>query len=356
MSSEDKDQEDKTEEPTSKRLEDARGRGQVAKSREFASLVMLTVGGAVIIFMGPSLGRDLYTLIIGMLGNLHMINISEASFAALLSNGIVAIGKFMIILLIFFIMAAVLSHMVQFGPMISLKPLEPQLNRISLLKNLKQKFSMTNMVEFVKGMLKIVAVFVIGGIALIPVFDVLDRFLELNPAQLVEEMLFWLIFVFIGVLVFMMGVSLLDIFYQRFNHRKQLRMTKQEIKEEFKNMEGDPHVKARLNKIRMQRARGRMMDSVPDADVVITNPTHYAVALKYDPEEMMAPVMVAKGADFIAAKIREVATENHVPIVENPPLARGLFAAMEIDDEIPEEYFQAVAEVITYIWEMNKAA
>ena len=356
MSSEDKDQEDKTEDPTSKRLQDARERGQVAKSREFNSFVMLLVGGAIIIFLGPSLAGDLSNLFTGLLSKVHQISISQASFANLLKDGITTIGGYMILMLIFFVLAALLSNVVQHGPIISIKPLEPQLNRISLLKNLKQKFSMTNFVEFTKGVFKILAVFIIGGLLLIPVFDLLESFIFMNPVEFVEEMLFWLILIFIGVLSFMLVVSFLDIFYQRFNHRKQLRMTKQEIKEEFKNMEGDPQVKARLNKIRMQRARGRMMDSIPNADVVITNPTHYAVVLKYDQDTMMAPVMVAKGADFIAQKIREIANENNVPIVENPPLARGLFAAMEIDDEIPEEYFQAVAEVITYVWNLNKAA
>ena len=356
MSSEDKEQEDKTEDPTAKRLEDARGRGQVAKSREFNSFVMLLVGGAVIVFIGPSLAGDLTNLFTGLLSKVHLISITEASFAQLLSDGVTTIGGYMILMLIFFILAAFLANFVQQGSIMSVKPLEPQLNRISLIKNLKQKFSMTNFVEFIKGVFKILAVFIIGGFLLIPVFNMLEEFIFLNPAELVQEMLFWVVLIFIGVLSFMLVVSFLDIFYQRFNHRKQLRMTKQEIKEEYKNMEGDPQVKARLNKIRMQRARGRMMDSIPDADVVITNPTHYAVVLKYDQETMQAPVMVAKGADFIAQKIREIATENNVPLVENPPLARGLFASMEIDDEIPEEHFQAVAEVITYIWNLNKAA
>ncbi|NQY82255.1 MAG: flagellar biosynthesis protein FlhB [Alphaproteobacteria bacterium] len=356
MSSEDKDQEDKTEEPTSKRLQEARERGQVAKSREFNSFVMLLVGGAMITFLGPSLAEDLTGLFVGLLSKVHQISVSQASFATLLSDGIITIGGYMMLMLIFFVIAAVLSNMVQHGPIVSLKPLEPQFNRMSLLKNLRQKFSMTNFVEFVKGVFKILAVFMIGGFLLIPVFDLLKDFLHMNPVQFVKEMLFWQVLIFIGVLSFMLVVSVLDIFYQRFNHRKKLRMTKQEIKEEFKNMEGDPQVKARLNKIRMQRARGRMMDSIPDADVVITNPTHYAVVLKYDQETMMSPVMVAKGTDFIAQKIRDIANENRIPIVENPPLARGLFAAMEIDDEIPEEYFQAVAEVITYVWNMNKAA
>ena len=356
MSSEDKEQEDKTEEPTSKRLEDARERGQVAKSRDFNSFVMLLVGGAGIFLLGPPLALDMAILFRGLLENLHQISVNEASFAHLLQEGLLTIGGFMFLILLFFVLAAVLSNLVQHGPLFSTKPLAMQINRVSLISNLKQKMGAANMVEFLKGVAKITVVFVMGGILLIPISSELEKLIHLQPVEFLEEFLFWMALVFLGVLVFMVTVSFLDILFQRFSHRKKLRMTKQEIKEEFKNMEGDPQVKARLNKLRMQRARNRMMQNIPDADVVITNPTHFAVVLKYEEQTMNAPVMVAKGADFIAAKIREIASDNDVPIVENPPLARGLFDSMEVDDEIPEEHFQAVAEIITYVWGLNRNA
>ena len=154
----------------------------------------------------------------------------------------------------------------------------------------------------------------------------------------------------VAVLAVLAAIAIADLIFQRYRHKKQLRMTKQEVKEEHKQAEGDPTAKQRLRQIRQERARQRMMAAVPDADVVITNPTHFAVALKYDSEEMDAPRVVAKGQDLIAQRIREIAEDNDIIIVENPPLARALFASVELDDEVPPEHYQAVAEVISYVW------
>jgi len=154
----------------------------------------------------------------------------------------------------------------------------------------------------------------------------------------------------VGVLVIMLVVAVIDVMFQRFEHYKKMRMTKQELKDEYKQTEGDPHVKARLRQLRSERARQRMMQAVPEADVVITNPTHYSVALKYDPDEMEAPLCVAKGVDAVALRIREVAKEHDIELYENPPLARTLFDTVDIDETIPTEHYQAVAEVISYVF------
>ena len=356
MSSEEKEQEDKTEEPTSKRLQDAHERGQVAKSREFNSLAILLVGALSFTFVIPLISLDIMSMFTRLLANVDKVRIDDTSFQQLLSDGLQGVGTIMGVYFIVTLLASALSNLVQHGLVFSVKPLQPQLQRISLVKNLKQKLSMQHMLEFLKGVFKIIIVFVVGGVVLLPLFDFLPKYLEMTLVDFTTEMLFYLILLFIGILILMLGVSFLDILFQRFNHRKQLRMTKQELKEEYKNMEGDPQVKARLHKIRMERARRRMMDSVPNADVVITNPTHYAVVLKYDQTTMMAPVVVAKGQDFIALRIKDIAHDNDVAVVENPPLARGLFAAAEIDDEIPEEFFEPVAQIIRYVWELNKRA
>jgi flagellar biosynthetic protein FlhB len=171
------------------------------------------------------------------------------------------------------------------------------------------------------------------------------------PYAFLEELRGLVARLMVGILIILLVIAVLDVLYQRFEHYKKMRMTKQELKDEYKQSEGDPHVKARLRQLRRERARARMMQAVPEADVVITNPTHFAVALKYKPEEMPAPVCVAKGQDAIAQKIREVAKEHDVEIYENPPLARSLFELVELEQEIPQELYQGVAEVISYVFQ-----
>lgn len=212
---------------------------------------------------------------------------------------------------------------------------------------------MKKIVESFKGIIKIS---VIGFIAVLVVKPYLGK-VELLPTmdtmavlRFIHKIVILLIFtVVIAVLV----IAVADYVYQRYTHLKKLRMTKQEVKDEYKQMEGDPMVKSRIRQVRMERARHRMMENVPKADVVIVNPTHYAVALEYKMEEMDTPVVVAKGIDFIALKIRELAEEHDIPVVENPPLARALFASVEIDQAIPPEHFKAVAEVIGYVMQLK---
>ena len=202
--------------------------------------------------------------------------------------------------------------------------------------------------EFLKGILKLRCVMVgVPGFALIPG---LDSFTSYSTQDFLAILHNTLLKMLVAVLAVLAAIAIADLIFQRYRHKKQLRMTKQEVKEEHKQAEGDPTAKQRLRQIRQERARQRMMAAVPDADVVITNPTHFAVALKYDSEEMDAPRVVAKGQDLIAQRIREIAEDNDIIIVENPPLARALFASVELDDEVPPEHYQAVAEVISYVW------
>ena len=217
----------------------------------------------------------------------------------------------------------------------------------------KNKFSMRQLVEFVKGIVKIVLVAVVAIGLAVPLFD------DITLAPLTDLMwslhrlhriALWIIAGTVGV---MTVIALLDYAFQKYSHTKKLKMTKQEVKDEYKQAEGDPQIKAQIRRIRTQRARQRMMAAVPTADVVITNPTHYAVALQYKMDEMAAPKLVAKGVDTLALRIRQVAEENDVPIVENPPLARALHAAVELDEEIPPEHFKAVAEVIGYVMRLR---
>ena len=207
--------------------------------------------------------------------------------------------------------------------------------------------------EFIKGMLKISLVSGVILVLLWPAWDIVPNVTTLGIPQFMELLQSLGTRVLIGVLAAMTLIAAVDFLYQKQQHTKQLRMSKQELKEEFKQAEGDPMIKARLRQIRMERARRRMMAAVPEADVVVTNPTHYAVALKYVSDKMEAPVLTAKGIDSIAMRIREVAKEHDVPIVENPPLSRALYEGVDLDQEVPPEHYKAVAEIIGYVMRLK---
>jgi flagellar biosynthetic protein FlhB len=241
----------------------------------------------------------------------------------------------------------------QTGWLITFSKLAPNFAKINPLSGIKRIFSMHGLVEFGKNIAKMSAVvvlfyFVIRGKV---------HFLPLLPTLELPAILSFLHSVLIRLLVTVLGFQIViaagDYFWQRFSYMKKLRMTRQEVKDEHKQSEGDPMVKARIRNLRVQRARQRMMAAVPKADVVVTNPTHFACALKYDPDSMGAPVLVAKGQDLMALRIRELAKEHDVMIVENPPLARALYAAVEVDREVPPEHYKAVAEVISYVFRLK---
>ncbi|MEQ1790646.1 MAG: flagellar type III secretion system protein FlhB, partial [Rickettsiales bacterium] len=205
----------------------------------------------------------------------------------------------------------------------------------------------------IKNIIKIIAV---GIVAFLSVYPELPHIRQL-PNESTENMLLflWMLAkrITIGVAITMFFIALFDIIYQRFQHIKSLRMSKQEVKDEYKQSEGDPAIKQRLRRLRMEKAQNRMMAAVPQSDVVITNPTHFAVALKYDTKTMNAPIVVAKGQDLIALKIREVAKENDIPVIENPPLARALFSSTELEKEIPMAHYEAVAKIISYVYQLR---
>lgn len=207
--------------------------------------------------------------------------------------------------------------------------------------------------EFGKTLIKFVLVGGIGVYIVWPELDMLNQLMTISADEMLQVVSSLIVRLLVGVIIFMTIVALIDFIYQQTQQKKKLRMTKQEVKDEYKQLEGDPHVKARIRQLRQERSRQRMMAAVPESDVVITNPTHYAVALKYDYDTMEVPVVTAKGADFVAQKIRELAEENDIPLVENPPLARALHATVEVDEEIPPAQYKAVAEVISYILKLS---
>jgi flagellar biosynthetic protein FlhB len=255
--------------------------------------------------------------------------------------------------LVLALFAAFGAGYLQFGLLFSSESLMPSLEKISPLSGLKRIFSLRSFADFLKGLLKLA---IVGGIVyavLTPSVGELHKLIGMEIVQLLEIIADLLNRLLFTVFAAMVVITALDVFYQRWEHIKGLRMSRQEIKDEMRESEGDPMVKGRLRQLRMERARKRMMSEVPKADVVVTNPTHYAVALRYDPQ-MSSPKVVAKGVDKVAQKIREIAKENDVPVIENPPLARGLYAAVDVDQEITPEFYKAVAEVIGYIYKMKR--
>jgi flagellar biosynthetic protein FlhB len=256
--------------------------------------------------------------------------------------------------LVLAVVAAVGAGYLQFGLVLSTEGITPKLDKISPLAGLKRMFSSRSLAEFVRGLLKIAVVASIAMFLIVPEMAHLNKLIGMEMIQLMGETKALLAKLLIGVVAIVAAIAAIDVIYQRLQHMREMRMSRQEIKDEFKETEGDPLVKGRLRQLRMERTRRRMMAQVPQSDVVVTNPTHYAVALKYDPGSMAAPKMMAKGVDAVAAKIREIAKEHGIPIVENPPLARGLFAAVDVDEEVTPEFYKAVAEVISYIFKLKR--
>lgn len=218
------------------------------------------------------------------------------------------------------IVAAIFGPTMQIGLLYAPEVLKPDLSKISPQKGLKRLFSLKSVVEFIKGLLKLIAIGVVGYVMTEPYFDGMSLTIDQDPKDMLEEMKFLTIRMMSGILVALLAIALADFLYQRWEYMKQMRMTKQEVKEEYKQTEGDPYIKAKLKQMRMQRARQRMMQNVPKADVVITNPTHFSVALRYNPDEAEAPIVIAKGVDNVAFRIREIAKEHDIIIYENPHL------------------------------------
>lgn len=344
------DDSQKTEDPTSKKLEDARKKGQVPVSKEVGNFMLLFGAGLVILMMGPTMAEGVRDLSRGFIEYPHMYDVSNAGLPLLFQE--VIIGMLWVlgipfVLLVFF---AAAGHLIQNGFVVALERIEPKPDKLNPLNGLKNQFSLKNLVEFVKNVSKIVLVGVVLTLVIMPEMLDIELYPQLSLGLTLERLYDMIVILLIATIALTAVIAGLDFAYQRYEFNKQMKMSKQEIKDEYKQTEGSPEIKAKVRQIRMERAQQRMMSNVPKADVVITNPTHYAVALQYDVGAMAAPVCVAKGQDNIALKIREVAEEHKITIMENPPVARALFATVEIDQEIPPEHYKAVAEIISFVF------
>jgi flagellar biosynthetic protein FlhB len=354
MAEESQDDSQKTEEPTPKRLDESREKGEVPSSREINNWFMLLGGTIIVVMMAPAIMKQTKSLLAGMIAQAHDNAGGTGGLGGLMADTIREVSGILLAPLGLLVVLAVAASIVQHPPLVAFESIKPKFEKISPMGGIKRLFSVRSLVEFLKGLLKLIIVGSVATAVVLPEFDRLSQM----PTMAASGYLAFLWSVsgrlLIAVFAVMTVIAALDYLYQRHQYMQKLRMSRQDIKDEMRQSDGDPMVKARLRQIRTERARQRMMQAVPEATVVVTNPTHFAVALKYVHDEMEAPEVVAKGADLIAQKIRELATENDVPLVENPPLARALFASTEIGQTIPAEHFRAVAEVIGYVMKLKK--
>ncbi len=356
MAETDKDQE-KTEQASPRRREEARKKGQVARSQELSSVAVLAAGLLFFYFGSSTMVQKILDMMKMQLANAGAKSLdSSASVQALLGNLMVDTFFIVFPFLLVVIAAGLLANYFQVGFLLSAEPLTPDLSKIDPIKGFKRLFSLRALAELIKNCLKILIISVVVYLTLTS---------EAENTLMLADKSIWDIMACVGDITFkiifrtcwiLLFLAALDYLYQRWEFEKSLRMTRQEVKDEHKQSEGDPMVKARIRRIQREIARRRMMSKVPKADVVITNPEHLAVALKYDAEKMLAPVVVAKGTGEVAEKIRKIARENGVPVLENKPLARALFKLVKVNSAVPETLYRLVAEVLAYVYSLRKRA
>ncbi|MDQ7015346.1 MAG: flagellar biosynthesis protein FlhB [Gammaproteobacteria bacterium] len=346
---------DKTEDPTPKRLSDAKKKGQVARSKDLATMTMTLFGSVGIWFLGSSMLEQLQAVLTGSFvisaQSVRDINYLYASMSKTMVDFVMILLPFL--LLMFFI--AAVSPLLLGGWAFSAKSISFKINKVNPFAGLKRIFSINGLVELLKAFLKFVLV---SFVAVWVIFDSLGQLLSLSQysffvsLEQTFELLVWsLIFFAMGLVV----IAFIDVPFQLFQHKKKLKMSKQEIRDEMKDTEGKPEVKSRIRQLQQEMAQSRMMEEVPNADVIIVNPTHFSVALRYDQETMRAPLLVAKGTDLIAHKIQEVAALHEVEVVESAHLARSLFVNTDLNEAIPGPLYMAVAQVLAFVFQLRAA-
>jgi flagellar biosynthetic protein FlhB len=347
------DPESKTEDATPRKLEEARKKGDVAKSPDVASALSLAGAAAVILMAGGWFATSMAEQFLPFIAAPHTMMGGLNTGAGVEIGGIAlwAITPFLGAVMLATILGGVGGNLAQSGIMFTGEKLKPDWSKVNPLKGFKRIFGPDGLVQFVKTFLKLLAVVVVCWLVLKPHANELANMAAMSPAMILPFTRDLAISLMVSALVFLSFTAGVDFLWQKYRFAERMKMTKEELKEDYKQSEGDPHVKAKLKQIRAQRSRQRMMQAVPTATVIVTNPTHFSVALRYEAGDA-APVCVAKGVDAVALRIREVAREHAVPIVENVPLARALYAAVDVDETIPREHFEAAAKVIGFV--MNK--
>lgn len=345
---------EKTEQPSQRRLDQAREKGQVARSYELSTFAVLLAGGGTLWFMGASFTQRMVKLMQDGLTLTH----DMAFNSGLLLPRLYTLSLDMLVtfmpLLLAVMLAAAFSPLLLNGWLFSIEALQPKFSKLNPVSGISRMFSRTSLVELVKALAKAALV---GGVAALVIWGNRDEVLGLSAqaaAASIPQMGHLIGMSFLMIVGAMLLIVLIDVPFQLWDNNKKLMMTKEEVRQEAKETEGDPMVKGRIRQLQREAARRRMMAAIPTADVVVTNPTHYAVALKYSETGMRAPMVVAKGSHLLALRIREIAEENHVPILEAPPLARALHKHTDLGESIPEALYSAVAEVLAYVYQLRR--
>lgn len=345
---------EKSELPSQRRLDQAREEGQVARSRELSTFTILMAGGAGLWLMGASLSNELIKMLReGLTLNQDLIFKSEMLMPRLHELSLATLLTFLPFLLLLLVVAT-FSPLLLNGWLWTFKPLAPNLSKLNPITGLGRMFSLNSLVELLKAIVKSL---IVGGIGAWAIWHNRDAMLLLVSEPVVTSIphlgsVMWMCFA--TIMGGMLLIVAVDVPFQLWEHTKKLKMTKEEVRQESKETEGDPQVKARVRSMQREMARRRMMSEIPTADVVVTNPTHFSVALKYSESGMRAPVVVAKGTHLMAAKIKEIAKANNIPILEAPPLARALYKHTDLGQSIPEALYTAVAEVLAYVYQLKR--
>ncbi|MBK8839455.1 MAG: flagellar biosynthesis protein FlhB [Hyphomonadaceae bacterium] len=349
---EEQDNSQKTEDPTQKRLEEARRKGDIAKSQDVPIWFLMMAIAGIMAAAGP-LAAMIADPLVRIMDHPHAFHLAGGGAQQLMTSLLMSLALPLMVIFAAIAVAGVLGHIVQSRPLWTGEKIKPDLSKLSPMKGLQRMFGMQGWVNLLKSIAKMGAITAAMIYAVWPEATAISESGRLDPSgmlamtQVIAGRLLLAAVIVVGL------IAGGDFIYQRWSFMQRMRMSRRDVRDEVKQQEGDPHIRARLRQIRLERSRKRMMQNVPKSTVVITNPTHYSVALRYDPEKDAAPMCMAKGADEVALRIRELAKEHNIPIVENVPLARALFASVEVEESVPREHFEAVAKVIGFV--MNTA-
>jgi flagellar biosynthesis protein FlhB len=349
----DESADEKTEAPSEKKKQDAREKGTVAKSTEINSVIVLLTGIFMLKWFGAWIYNEIAGCTVALFTSISDTSMTEQRFIELVIIGLMLLAKAALPVAGAILLTGVIANIAQIGFLFTIKPLIPDLEKINPISGFKRLFSLQSFVETMKSIIKLTI------IAFVAYYTLKGEFFHMIHLADTPIITIWFFMLKIGfdvmlrIAMVLIIIAILDYAYQRFDHEKKLKMSHQELKEERKQMEGDPQIKSRIRSLQREMARRRMMEQVPKATVVVTNPTHIAIALRYEPKENDTPIVVAKGKRAIAERIRTIAREHGIPIIENKPLARAMYDKIEPGQPIPMEFFTAIAEIMAYIYRLK---
>ncbi|MCM3386767.1 flagellar biosynthesis protein FlhB [Ureibacillus chungkukjangi] len=346
---------DKTEKATPKKRQDARKKGQVLKSQDVTAAISLLLLFMFLYFTGPMMIEGFFSFLHQFFErNILIETITADTVMQVYTDSLKEMALIILPFMAVAVVAGVAANFMQFGFLFTMEPMKLDLKKMDPIKGIKKIISVRAIVNLIKSLLKISF---IGTVTVVIIWMNLEEVLSLSfqsPWDTLTTVAKLTGIMGIAASLTLVVISLIDYIYEKYEYEKQLKMSKQDIKDEYKNAEGDPKIKSKIKQRQREMAMRRMMQEIPNADVVITNPTHYAIALKYDDQNMEAPKVIAKGTDYIAQKIKLIAKENDVVMVENRPLARAMYDQVEIDQQVPEEFFKAIAEILAYVYRIKR--